>query len=258
MRKWTDEEIKKLKHLSTKNLFYTEIAKELGRDAVSVRHKAKSIGIQSTQERVKGRFGKWNSKHSHLRKAVMTYFLNHTWGETREHFGLTQSELKSIFTVGYRLPQFKHLRKETRDHSPWTADQLKTLLRYSGLRPREFVAKKIGRGNAKSCIKERLMKLGIASRNLQGLTLSQFRQLFGKDPRFYLQTDAGPNGGLKTSLPTRWKIVPWVWLDREIGADRLKTKKEIRIFINARARFQDWIFEGNSIRKMKRILKEMP
>lgn len=173
-----------------------------------------------------------------------------TWDETKEKFGLTHSELKSLFTYGYRSPEFKHLRKETRDHSPWKLDQLKILLRYSGLRPRQFVAEKIGRGNVKSCIKERYKKLGIASRNLQGLTLSQFIKVFGKRPEFYFQTDCGP------AAPTRWKIVPWVWLDEQIKTKKLETSTEMKILISARAMFQEWIFEGNAIKKMKRILRE--
>lgn len=185
----------------------------------------------------------------------MKYFVTHTWEETKEKFGLTQSELKSIFTVGYRLPEFKHLRKETRDHSPWSVKQLSFLLRHTGLRPRKWIAEQIGRGN-EVCIKERMQTLGLASRNMQGLTLSQFREAFGCEPDFYLQTDAGPDGGPKASLPTRWKIVPWVWLDRELKEKRLKTVRELRMLISARAMFQDWVFGGNALAKMKRICRE--
>lgn len=255
---WTETEIRKLMRLASQNkYFYTEIAKTLGKKPQPVRDKARKLGLLSTKRTLAHRFGKWNQKHSHLREPVMKYFLTHTMEETRKRFGLTKSEIKSLFTVGYRMSRFKHLRKETRDHSPWTLNQLKILLRYSGLRSRLFVAKKIGRGNVKSCIKERYMKLGIASRNLQGLTLSQFVQVFGRRPEYFLQTDAGPHGGRSGLLPTRWKIIPWVWLDRQIRKNKLKTSVEMRYLISARAMFQEWIFEGNALRKMENIINDI-
>jgi hypothetical protein len=253
---WTEGDIAKLKRMASQNkFFYTEIAKALGRPVQAVRWKARQLGLKSTQKTLKHRFGKWNSKHCHLRPQVMKYFMTHSWEETRKHFGLTKSELKSLFTIGYRMPQLKHLRKETRDHSAWSAKQLKFLLTHAGLRPRKWILKQVGRGNNVCCIKERLQTLGLSSRTLQGITLSQFRQAFGHEPEFYLQTDAGPDGGAKTSLPTRWKIIPWVWLDQEIKTKRLKTAKELKMLIAARAMFQEWIFEGNALRKMKRIVR---
>lgn len=232
-------------------MFYTEIAKKMGKPVVCVRLKAKKLGLQSTQKTL-DKFGKWNSKHSHIRGPVMKYFMTHTWKETKKRFGLTQSEQKSLFSVGYQMPEFKHLRKETRDHSPWSKSQLLFLLRHAGLMPRKWIAEKIGRGN-QTCIKERLQALGLSSRTMQGLTLSQFIEAFGKRPDFYIQTKAGPNGGPKNALPTRWKIIPWVWLDQELRAKRLKTGVELKLLIRARAQFQEWIFQGNALKKMKRI-----
>lgn len=234
-------------------MFYTEIAKKMDKSVVTVRWKAKKLGLISTQKTL-DKFGKWNTKHAPIRGSAMKYFMTHTWDETRKRFGLTQSELRSLFSVGYRMPEFKHLRKETRDHSPWTKNQLLFLLRHAGLMPRKWIAEKIGRGN-QTCIKERLQSLGLSSRTLQGLTLSQFIVAFGKRPDLYIQTQAGPNGGHISSMPTRWKIIPWVWLHQEIRARRLTTSIELRMLIKARAQFQEWIFQGSAISKMKRIAR---
>jgi hypothetical protein len=254
---WTEEQVSMLKRLHSRGtMFYTEMAPLIGKPVQSIRWKAKKLGLVSTQKTLHGRMGKWNAKHAHKRGAVMKYFMTHTWEETREKFGLSHSELKSLFAVSYRMPEFKHLRKETRDRSAWSTKQLQFLLQHAGLRPRKWILEQLGRGKNVCTIKERMQALGIASRNLQGLTLSQFRQAFGKDPAFYLQTDAGPDGGKEGSRATRWKIIPWVWLDAEIKARRLRTVKELRMLISARAMFQEWIFEGNALRKMKRICKE--
>lgn len=246
--------------MSHGSLFYSEIAERLGRKAGAVRWKARKLGLPTGRSRpaAQSRMGQWNSIHAHLREEVLRYFLTHTPKETTERFGLSAKEFKSLMTTAYRQPGFKHLRKTTRDHSRWNAKQLKILLRYSGLRQRKWVAEKIGRGNVQSCIKERLNKLGVASRNLQGITLSQYRQAFDSEPRFYLQTDAGPIGvSGKWNRSTHWKIIPWVWLDKEIKAKRLGASEEFARLISARAMFQDWIFEGNALAKMKRICKEL-
>lgn len=247
---WTEHELLRLKALIRAGKTNVEIAKILGRPKSGVQIKSyRYYGGNPNYMRLK-------TKHTHLRRPVLTYFLNHTWDETRDRFGLTNSELKSVFSAGYKMRQFKHLRKETRDHSAWSKAQLVFLLKHAGLRPRKWVAEQIGRGN-QVCIKERLQALGLSSRTLQGITLSQFRLAFGRDPDFYLQTDAGPDGGLKTAMPTRWKIIPWVWLDQEIKLGRLKTAKEMRLLISSRAMFQEWIFEGNALKKMKRIVREI-
>ncbi len=249
---WTEEQDRELRKLAgTNRFFFTEIADQLGRRPASVVYRAKKLGLASTRSTQAHRLGKWNSIYSAKRGAVMKYFVTHTWDETRERFGLTQSQLRNLMTAGYRMPEFKHLRKDTRDHSPWSAKQLQFLLTHAGLRPRKWIMAKLKRGTNVCHIKERLQALGLSSRTLQGLTITQFREAFGSEPGFFLQTDAGPTG-----LPTRWRIIPWVWLDQELKAKRLKTAKEFRQLVTARAMFQEWIFEGNALKKMKRICKE--
>lgn len=243
MQKWTEGEIKKLKALAG-TMFFKDIAKILKRSPAMVCHQARKLRLPKADHL----FGKWNNKHAHIREEVLTYFLKHSFEDTAKRFDLTHSELKSCLTNAYKIPELRHLRKATNDHSPWNTKQLKFLLRHAGLRDRDWIANKIGRGN-RTCIKERMQFLGIASRNLQGLTLSQFIEAFGERPKFFLQTVAGP----KAQSKAYWKIVPWVWLDKEIKAGRLKTAKEMSILISTHAIFQDWIFEGNSLEKMKRI-----
>lgn len=252
---WDADLDARLRSLAPKKMFATEMAKELGKRPASVSWRMRKLGLISTRYTADGRFGKWNSKHAHLREAVLIYFQTHTLEQTAKKFGLADRELKSLFTIAYRIKEFAHLRKDKRLRSAWSTSQLKFLLRHAGLRPRKWIMKKLGRGTNVCHIKERLQALGVSSRTLQGITLSQFRQAFGKEPDFFLQTDAGPNGGLKTPLPTRWKIVPWVWLDQELKAKRLKTATEFAILVSARAAFQEWIFEGSALKKMKRIVK---
>lgn len=253
---WSDAEEVKLRRLAAKGtMFYSEIANELGRRPASVHWKRRKLGLPSNKEKLRSRCAEWNRKHVHLQGPVISYYQKHSFAETAKRFGLTLSEMKSCLTYAYKNPDLLGIRKATNDHSPWSTKHLKFLLRHCGLRPRTWVAKQIGRGND-VCIKERLQRLGLSSRTLQGITLSQFMQAFGKRPDFYLQTDAGPKGiSGKWSIAPHWKIVPWVWLDQELKAKRLKTAPEFRQLVSARAMFQEWIFEGNALRKMKRIVK---
>lgn len=254
---WDDSLDARLISLSKKKLFATEMAKELDKRPASVRWRMHKLGIESSKTRVAERYGKWNIKHAHLREAVMRFYQTHSYETTAKKFGLTKSEMKSLFSVCYRMAELKHLRKDSRLKSAWSTKQLKFLLQHAGLRPRKWIMEQLDRGKNVCVIKERLGTLGVSSRTLQGITLSQFRQAFEQEPSFYLKTDAGPDGGPKGTLPTRWKIIPWVWLEQEIKAKRLKTPKEFGMLISARAHFQEWIFEGNALRKMKKIVKDI-
>lgn len=256
-RGWTSTEKRRLRSLaSAGEYFYTEIARQMGKKEASVRWMAKKLGLRSSLDMplVRARLGSWNKVHAHLQEPVLRYYFSHSAEETAKKFGLTKSEFKSCLTYAYKNKDIRHIRKDKRTHAPLTAKELKFLLQHSGLRPRAWVMRQMGRGTNVCHIKERLQRLGVASRTLQGLTLSQYRQAFNGEPSFFLQTDAGPDGGLRSSLPTRWKIVPWVWLNQEIQARRLTTAPELRLLISAHAQFQEWIFEGNAMKKMKRIV----
>lgn len=250
---WTQAEEKKLiKLASQQKYFYTEIAEKLGKTPQVVRWKARQLDLPSTQRVLKDRFGKWNSKHSQHREAVMQYFLNHTAEECQKKFKLTLSEFKSLMTAAYRMPEYAHLRKDTRDHSAWTTEQLQFLLTHSGLQPRAWIGKRLKRGND-ICMKEKLGSLGVSSKNLNGLTLTQFREAFGAEPEFYLETKAGPGRG---GTPTYYKIIPWVVLNEWAKRRKLRCHPIMKKLIKTMALFQEWIFDGNALEQMQKILRK--
>lgn len=237
---WTNDELTYLGFLLESGHSYKEISQILGRP---------KSGVAIKSLRLFGGMGKDpRLKHKHLREPVMRYFLTHTAEETRKKFKLTQSEFKSIFTVGYRDPKFKHLRKDKRNKGEWKTKHYKILLQNAGLKPREEIAKMIGKGNVNSCIKERLRKLKISSKSLNGITMSQYREAFGKEPSFYIQTKAGPTSGLHGA--SHWKIIPWVYLEKEIKEKRIKAPQITKDLVKSMALFQNWIFEGKAYEKL--------
>lgn len=189
----------------------------------------------------------------------MTYFLRHSKEETAAKFGLSEKEFKSLMTRGYQRPEYKHLRKEKRRHDPWTARELKFLLAHAGLMPRAWVAKKLKRGGHLG-IKDRLDLLGISSMNLNGLTISKYRVLFGEDPNLYIQTKAGPQrfNPLRSSVttPSYYKIVPWYFMENEIKARILEPHELFEKVIRSMAMFQHWIHDGDAGNGIKKIAKK--
>ena len=254
--RYSQEQLKEIISLAQSgDILNKDIAEKFGRKPASISFILKKHGIKN--QACKKVIGKWNIKHAHLREKVMTYFLNHSQEQTMKRFKLTKSELKSLMTIGYRLPEFKHLRKETRRHDAWSTKEYKTLLRYSGLKSRDWIAKKLNRGGENG-IKDRLDLLGISSVTLNGITISKFREAFGKDPKFFLQTQAGPKRQLKSkgNSCSYYKIVPWVWLNKELKTGRLKAHKIFSELVEAMAAFQEWYFDGNALIKLKRIVKK--
>lgn len=231
---WSNAEIEQLRRLSASGkLFYSEIAERMNNNPVNVRYMARRLKLPPSS---RSRMGEWNRKHAHLREKVMTYFLTHSWEETRKRFSLTRSELKSLFTAGYRDPKFAHLRKDTRRKDEWTVEEMLFLLRHAGVREREWIAQKINRSCARN-IKERMRSWNAATKHLNGMPLSWARQFWPADPLWNrLLTKAGPSGGEGI---WRFQIIPW---HECLRLSRMyPTPVEIRSGIRTMVRFQEFI-----------------
>ncbi len=245
---WTPEELMHLGNLIHAGLTNKEIASEMGKSVAAISIKARRVWNGNPNYR------KNITKHKHLHEPLLKYYLNHSAEECQRKFNLTKSEFKSCLTYAYKKPELKHLRKDTRRRDAWTAKEYRFLLAHAGLMPRNWIARKLNRGGHLG-IKDRLDLLGISSQNLNGLTISKFRILFNQDPRFYLQTKAGPQRKTKSraNSASYYKIIPWVWIDQEIKAKRLQAPEMYQKMIASMAMFQEWIHGGNALRKMKRI-----
>ncbi len=234
---------------------YVEIAQLLKRKQGAVRWRARKRGLPNHPKTIKHEHP--NTKYDlKLKFRVFKYYMRHTHRECAKKFNLDEREIKSLLTNGYKDERFDKFRKDTRTHEALSANELQTLLTHSGLVPQKELMRKLGRGKNFCHIKERLHRLGLASRNLQGLTLSQYKEAFGKRPDFFIQTRAGPRR--KSASFTLWKIVPWVYLNEEVRTKRLRTAQEMKLLVQTQAEFQRWIFGGgNVISKMKKIVGEI-
>lgn len=244
---WKQEEYDLLGQLIKDGLTNREISEIIERPFAAIAIKAQRIFGGNPNYRMK------ITKHKHIRKDVMTYFLNHTAEQTKDKFKLTQSEFKSVCTISYKIPELKHLRKDKRRHDAWSAKEFKFMLQHSGLMPRDWIAKKLKRGGHEA-VRGKLELLNISSRTINGITISQFRVAFQKEPGFYLSTKAGPNGGITKS--SHFKIIPWVYLNQEIKIGNLQAPRIFIQLVESMALFQEWIFEGNALNKMKIITRK--
>lgn len=247
---WTEADINYLKFLHSKDrYFFKEIADLMGVKGNNVRHHARKMGLK-LGTKVKARVGKWNSKHVHLREQAMKYFLTHTWDQTRERFGLSQSELKSLFTSCYRDPKLKHLRKDRRRHDAWTKQEMIFLLKHAGIQPRVWISKKLKRGSVHA-VKESLSRLNSGSKHINGIPKQWAEKLLG-EPVEGIKTKAGPNGG-KSAADFRFIIVPWVRLEALMKGKRIKM--EWKEAISAMAKFQRFIHGAKSDRTIVNSIK---
>ncbi len=196
----------------------------------------------------------FNSKHSHLREPVMTYFLTHTWEETRVRFKLTESNLKSLFTVGYCDPKLAHLRKDTRRKDPWTLKEMLFLLQHAGVRDRNWIAKKLNRAGQRN-IKERMQKWNAATKFLNGMPRKWAVELWGQYAVMPpgIKTKAGPTGGVNTG-DFRFVIIPWHEAERL--SKTYRTPPKLKACIRAMMRFQEFIHGTKSPAWIRRKLKQ--
>lgn len=249
-KKWTDSERLLLTVLvESGDHTNPEIAKIMGLGRNQVACEATRLGLKNTCYR-KQRI----VKHKHLRMPAMKYFVTHTFEETMERFGLTRSELRSIQTVSYRDPKYDHLRKDTRRNDSWSLDETLFLLRHAGLKPREWIAKKLNRGTMHS-VKEMTSRLDIKSRYVNGLPQRLAEILLGY-PVEGMKTKAGPTGGMRNG-DFCYRIVPWVCLYP--WARQSNVPDHLVLALGALSRFQKWIHGTRSmdatLEKIERILE---
>lgn len=195
------------------------------------------------------------SKHAHIREDVFKYFLDHTFFETKQHFKLTDSELKSLMTVGYRLKELKQYRKDNRKRDLWTDKQIKASLQMAGLLPRNEIAQKIGRDNAR-VIKEKWMALRVSNpKTINGMTLTQFKKLFNCNPKVIIHTKAGPGRGACIGS-TFFKIIPWVWIQDALAIGSIECDNLHRSMIQTKVAFQKWIHDNDVYKSIFKFLPE--
>lgn len=245
---WTKAEDKTLTRLATNSdKFLSEIAEILGKKPQAVRYRARTLGLKASSAS-RRRIGQWNTKHAHLREKCLRYFLTHTFEETREHFGLTDSEMKSLFTVAYRDPRLAHLRKDTRRKDEWTHEETLFLIRHAGIRERNWIGKRLNRGGQRN-IKERMQKWNAATKYLNGMPKAWASELWGPGvgANRFIQTKAGPTAN---SGSFRFRIIPWHDALR-ISKTR-ETPVEVKASIRAMAKFQEFIFQTKSAAKIRR------
>jgi hypothetical protein len=242
--RWNKREKKNLIRLVKSGQYtYFEIAEQMNRPRNSIAAMASKMGLKNPTYRLR------KTKHKHLRMPVFEYYQNHSAEETQKHFNISPSEFKSILTVGYKIPELLHLRKDTRRGDKWSKMEKIFLLRHSGLQPREWIAKKLNRGTMHS-VKEELKRLRIKSRYIHGLPQRYANILLGFELEG-IKTKAGPNG---CGSDLRYIVVPWIVLNRRI-CNRKDIKPAIKIAVRSLSKFQKWIFEGQNNNQIIKTLK---
>ncbi len=179
------------------------------------------------------------TKHKHLREKVLRDRLYLSDKDIMSKYSLSKSELKSCLTIAYKIDHLKKIRKDRRRRDTWSADEFRFLFRWSGVISRKEINKHLRRGKTEIAIKDKLSLLGLSSKNVNGLTYSQFTGLFNKKPRYFLETQAGSPGCL------RWKLVPWCHIEEMIYDNYIEHSHAVTLYISAMAMFQRWVHGDN-------------
>lgn len=186
----------------------------------------------------------YKHRNRNLYSKCLKYYQNHSFKETADKFDLTLNELKSVMTYAYRDKSLLHIRKDSRRKDPWSIAEYRKLIQMSGLVQRKTIGSYLNRSIGYQGIKDRLALLKLKSRNVNGLTYSQYLDLFDKKPPFYFKTNAG-------SGRTRILLIPWV----SISKKQLKDQPVfIKKMIESMSIFQMWVY---STRSKKLILNKM-
>jgi hypothetical protein len=171
-----------------------------------------------------------------------------------ERFGLTRSEVKSIFTVSYKMPEFAHLRKDTRRRDSWHLDETLFLIRHAGIQPRSWISKKLKRGGIHS-VKEQLYRLNGNSKYMNGIPRGWLLRIMNAgDCPAGIKTKAGPTGCPKRNCDFRFRIVPWTVCEKLIKQHPRRFSPELKHGIRAMAKFQRWIHGVSNVSlRVKRL-----
>lgn len=237
-----------IKDLINQGLTYPQISDELGLTRAQVScYSQRFLGGNPNYINKK-------SKHKHLHKKILEMRLKISDKEIMQKLNLTKSEMKSCMTYAYKNKELSHLRKETRRRDSWSNKELKFLLQWSGIIPRKEINDYLKRGNSEIVIKEKLQQLGLCSKNVNGMTYSQFTSLFKTEPFFYIETSAGSPAS-KFAKFANWKIVPWCHIDEMIKNKDIEHTEAIETYINSMATFQRWVHGENYWKSLTRTPK---
>lgn len=232
---WTKKDIDLLiEYCDSKKYYFKEIADLLNKKPGTVRYKARKLNLTA-----KPVDPTWSKKHDH--KAILAYFVNHSFEETAKHFNLADFEIKSALTVAYRIPSLAHLRKDVRPKDRWTLEDDLNLISLASFNSRSEIAKQIGRLNSR-VVKERMRKLNFSGKFLNGMPVTWARLIWPKKVILTVDTSAGPTY-------FKFKIISWseaLELCNKYETDPLVVK-----MILALSKFQKWILDGKKYHCIK-------
>ena len=179
----------------------------------------------------------------------MTFFLKNTFKATAKKFDLTERQLKVCMTLAYKEPTLKNMRKDARTKRLWNTEEYLTMLQLCGLVQRSTIAKILDRGTSR-VIKERLVKLGVSSKNINGLTLKQTRSLLGNDVKLDpIHTTAGSINAVGTCFC--FKIM--LWTELETLVTDIDIPEVFKNFIYCMSDFQSWLWNTDKSKVKDKI-----
>lgn len=173
------------------------------------------------------------------------------FAELRKELGISRREINAIKSRCVKrglVTRENYKSKDKRRKNKWSGDEISKMLMWSGIISREDIAKKLGSSSGR-VIKERLVNMNIAGRDVNGVLLTKFREMFQCDPPRCVHSLTGPGGSAK------YKIALWVDIEFWIKNKKIKSVPVITKKVEIMAMFQRWIWKGGRIKIWREIGK---
>lgn len=172
------------------------------------------------------------------------------WAALAKELKISYREMMNIKTRAVKRGLFRrengYKSKDKRRKKKWSGSELAIMLKWSGIISRNEIAKKLGATSGR-VIKERLLSMNIAGRDVNGILISRFREYFGCEPPRFVSSTTGPGGSMK------YKLALWVDIEYWISARLIKSTPLITTKIKTMALFQKWIWGGGGIKIWREI-----
>jgi hypothetical protein len=227
-RNFTKQENTQIKAMIRKGMLYHEIAKHLDRPRGSIAVQCRKLGLSSQKNYFKRKGG-----YYHRIEEIYDLYKTRTAAEVAEETGLKTSQVRSALLRAIKVNPSRYKTKDKRRRDTWSAEELITLLQYSGLQERGWIAKKLNRGTHHA-VKEVMSRMSSSTRYINGLPLMLAEQLIG-ETLDSVKTSAGAPGSRGNCRP---KLVPWVVMAAVIKKRKLSLKPTVIAGIEAMASFQ--------------------
>lgn len=160
-------------------------------------------------------------------KKVLSHYSEHTGRETAKHFNLTLRQFQGIIRMCTEAGLYQ--KKDKRNHEQWDVEDYLFCIKHSGTQDLKWIASQLDCGRAET-VMERFGTFNSKLSFLNGPSQKLLSQILGPE------------------------LIPWITIEKLVKA--LDLDADTQQIVSALAKFQRWVFKGQSDEQIVKELKE--